>query len=35
MSLLTGSCIDDYLPSWEDRSDPLDEQMKPKEQRGR
>ena len=34
MSLLTGSCTDDYLPTWEDRSDPLDEQMKPKEKRG-
>jgi hypothetical protein len=34
MSLLTGKCTDESLPTWEDRSDPLDEQLKPKEKYG-
>ena len=28
MSILTGSCTDDYLPSWEDSFNLLNEQMK-------
>ena len=34
MSLLTGSCTTEDLPTWEDRSDRLDEQIKPKENNG-
>jgi len=30
MSLLTGRCVDDSLPTWEDYSDPLDGDFKPK-----
>jgi hypothetical protein len=34
MSLLTGNCTTEDLPTWEYRSDPLDEQLKPKENNG-
>lgn len=33
MSLLTGKCNDDSLPTWEDYSDPLDGESKSKKKK--
>ena len=34
MSLLTGNCTTEDLPSWEDYVDPIDGDYQPKEKRG-